>query len=232
MTNKIKIYKSHERNMPIPHTPYVPQYQINGIDPKLHKSALIPENVKKENKPPEVNPRKPKPSLQQPYAEPSPSPVGRGKAPLPNVGNNVEHLWSTSGMDGDIVDDVGNVVIDSNQPLIDNNDEVTPQAYLLPDSGSEWYEAQDNELASDTLPVVNDDASEVDLVSIVRDLEEGAYLLLVSGVPICSAPHQEIEEQAKAMFFGEHEICKGKPIPDDDIVIIKRVPIKIGLFID
>lgn len=240
--DKIKTYKNHERNKPIPHTPYVPQYQIKGVDPKPVKSAMVPEDVKVATKPQQLNPRLPKPPLRQPYADPSPSPVGRGKAPLPNVGNNIEHLWTTSGVDEGTVNDMGDLEIDEDHPLVDNNDVVADLAYKLPPTSlqSEWYESSsDDDTADDNLTIpsneeteTSNDASEVDLVSIVRDLEEDDYLLLASGIPICSGPHQEIEEQAKAMFFGEHEVCNGKPISDSDIIIIKRVSIKVGLFIE
>jgi hypothetical protein len=51
-------------------------------------------------------------------------------------------------------------------------------------------------------------------------------------VPLCSGPKEEIEDQARALVFGEHEMCDGNPVPVDDIVILKRVKVKVGLFLE
>ena len=59
---------------------------------------------------PKDNPRAKRPLIRpQPYAEAVPSPVGRGRGLLPNVGNNLEQTWS--GVDGEIVDDLQLILI-------------------------------------------------------------------------------------------------------------------------
>lgn len=243
--DKIKTYKNPHRNEAAEYKPYVPQYQVWGVEPGEYKSSIVPENTPVVQKPQESNPRAPRPSLRQPYAAAIPSPVGRGRGPIPNVGNNVEHTWS--GVDGEIIDDLsGNV--DPNHPMIDNNDYVSPAALGLPTTREELpaldevkeptrtrftREEVDQAFDRGFHQEVNASlSSEEDLFLIVRDLAEGSYLLIVGGVPLCSGPKEDIEDQAKALVFGEHEMCDGNPIPDDDIVIIKRVPIKIGLFLE
>jgi hypothetical protein len=63
-------------------------------------------------------------------------------------------------------------------------------------------------------------------------LQEDDYLLLVDGTAICSGPMDEVQEQARGLVFGEHPLCDGEPIPVDDIVVIKRVKLKVGLFLE
>jgi hypothetical protein len=231
--DKIKTYKSSDRGSPEqPAKPYIPQYQIWGKEPGEFRSAVVPENTKVATpKASDDNPRARKAAIRQPYAEAAPSPVGRGKGPIPNVGNNVEHTWSS--VDGDIVDDLSDdLVIDPDHPMIDNNDYVSQLPMGLPEELPMLDEVRNPPPKQFVVAKTTTTTSEDDLFPIVSDLEEGAYLLIVSGVPVCSGPVEEIQEQARALVFGEHEMCDGNPIPDDDIVIIKRVPIKIGLFLE
>lgn len=249
---KIKTYKNPGRKSAVSeasnYKPYVPQYELLEIEPLEYKSAILPDTVRVV-KPliqtmPVDNPRTRKVTIRQPYAEVAPSPVGRGRGPIPNVGNNVEHTWSS--VDGEIIDDLsGEQQLDLNHPMVDNNDFVSSAALGLQEELPMLDEVQNptpkhfvqtspsldpgtsKQMVS--MPQPNGDE---DLFFIVGDLEPGAYLLIVSGVPVCSGPKEEIEDQAKALIFGEHEICDGNPIPDDDIIIIKRVPIKIGLFLE
>lgn len=233
---KIKTYKNIARNATSDYKPYVPQYQVLGVEPGEYKSAVLPDNTKVADKPQEDNPRQRKAIMRQPYAESTPSPVGRGKGPIPNVGNNMEHMWSS--VDGEIIDDLSNGdQLDSNHAMIDNNYFVSSAALgfnseeLSVEAEQLQVEQPFNKGFSES-QIVSSPSSEDDLFPIVRDLEEGSYLLIVNGVPVCSGPKEEIEEQAKSFIFGEHEMCGGAPIPDSDLVIVKRIPIKIGLFIE
>jgi hypothetical protein len=222
---RVKTYRNHKRQISEKYTPYVPQYQVWGVEPNEYKSAVVSKNQQvKTTTPKEAIQRVRKVGVRQPYAESVPSPLGRGNGPIPNVGNNVEHTWSS--VDGEIVDDLSGP-IDPNHPMVDNNDVVSNDALGVSKKLSMLNEPQNPQQLTPHMPSV-----EEDLFPVVRDLEEGAYLLIVSGVPICSGPKEEIEEQARALIFGEHELSDGNPIPDDDIVIIKRVPIKIGLFLE
>jgi hypothetical protein len=275
--DKVKLYKNKERGQET-HTPYVPQYQVLGVEPGQYKSAVVPLETPVAQTSTE-NPRAKRAPLRQPYSGVVDSPVGVGKGPIPNVGNNVEHTWSS--VDGEIVDDLSGESMDPDQPMIDNNQYVTDRSLGLGTSQAnlnlslpkEYVSAmttgihgggklptladivngqppttiayQGQYRSAEVLPVLDEvrnpppkqfvdptPSTEEDLFPIVRDLEEGAYLLIVNGVPLCSGPKEEIEEQAKALVFGEHEMCDGNPVPDDDIIIIKRVPIKIGLFLE
>src|ERR1035441_7845992 len=123
-STKVKVYKNPERNRPADFKPYVPQYQFRGLEPEEYHSPLSPGYASKFAKPqplPKDNPRAPKLAVRrQPYAEPTPSPIGRGRGLLPNVGNNLEQTWS--GVDGEIIDDLTEP-LDPEQEMIDNRSE-------------------------------------------------------------------------------------------------------------
>lgn len=231
---KIKIYKNKERSKTEVRTAYVPQYQIMGVEPEEvsggvasslagHVSIQSPQTQTNDN------PRTRRVGIRQPYAAPSPSPVGGSRGPVPNVGNNMEHMWSS--VNGDIIDDLSDVELD--HPMIDNNDFVSNEALGLPTEKEEL--PQLNEVTHPSKKVFQssiEEHEENDGASVIANLSEGDYLLIVSGVPVCSGPSSEVQEQARMLVFGDHELCDGNPIPVDDIVVIKRIPIKIGLFLD
>lgn len=219
--SKIKLYKNSERAKTEVYKPYVPQYQQMGLEPEEFKSPTLtaPVMVAASNV---DNPRVRKVGLRQPYAEVSQSPIGRGRGPIPNVGNNMEQTWSS--IDGDIVDDLDQNINSSS--YIDNNDYVTETAL-----GQSTNINKNKQHVPPAKPINTSKASE-DLESIVQDLSEGAYLLIVNGVAICSGPLEEIQEQARAIVFGEHELCDGSPIPADHLLILKRISIKMGLFLE
>lgn len=231
---KIKIYRNPARKAGEAHKPYIPQYQLMGVSPEEHKSTLTPEyNMGKAPvpKPSSVNPRLSRPVLQQPYAEAVSSPIGRGRGFIPNVGNNMEQTWSS--VDGEITDDISE--IDPNHPMIDNNEFVSEFALgesemplnLSPEltesvakSDQTSYNDKQNALKNEYLNI------------LVHQLDEEEYLLLVEGEPVCSGPADFIQEQTRDVVFGEHELCNGNPISINDIILLKRVKIKVGVFLE
>lgn len=239
---KIKVYKNPEREAKENYKPYVPQYQLRGMEPEEHKSSTTTViGIRPKTDLPSDNPRAPKPPIRQPYAEAVSSPVGRGRGPVPNVGNNMEHTWSS--VNEEIVDDLtGNSALDPDHEMIDNNEFVTAQALGLKEElpmldeiahPSQKIFNPKTFLSQDELNrVMKTQESQDDLFSIVQDLEENAYLLIVNGVAVCSGPFEEIQDQARALVFGEHELCDGNPIPAEDLVILKRAAIKVGLFLE
>jgi hypothetical protein len=151
----------------------------------------------KANPLPLTNPRNTRAPVRQPYAHILPSPIK--KDPVPNVGNNMEHSWSS--VDGEIIDDLS---IDANHPMIDNNDFV--------DDGSQLT----SESLPDALPHVN----------------ENDYVLLIEDTVIASGSLEEIQECTKDLIFGDHPLCAGNPVPEEKLVVFKRVKIKIGVFLE
>jgi len=235
--SKVKLYKNPDRSKPEMRKAYTPQYQVMGIDPEEFKSAVAPTThaaVVLQTTPTADNPRTRMPGMRQPYAETVDSPIGRGRGPVPNVGNNMEHTWSS--VDGEIVDDLSEEV-DGSHPMVDNNEFVSAAALGVSEESREKLPTLDEvrnpprkKFVSQPEPPVALDAD--DLIPILHNLTEGDYLLLVDGVAVCSGPAADIQEQARLLVFGEHEMCGDNPIPVDDIVVIKRVPIKVGLFLE
>lgn len=232
---KVKLIKNPERDKPAPYKPYVPQYQVHGVEPTEYQSAVVPGGTKiaRPSALPSDNPRARRAPLRQPYAEVTTSPIGRG--PVPNVGNNMEHTWSS--VDGEIVDDLSGQDIDPNQQMIDNNDYVSDAAFGFQNGPTAadirpGHHAYPPSALEQEVQAVRQPADSEDLLPVLTALDDDAYLLIVSGVPVCSGPKEEIEDQARALVFGEHEMCDGNEIPVDDIIILKRVKVKVGLFLE
>jgi len=236
----VKIYKNRDRkNVSSDYKPYVPQYQIEGKDPHKHNSAVVPFNSKVA-RPSPVNPREKRPPFRQPYAVATPSPVGRG--PVPNVGNNMEHTWSS--VDGEVVDDLSGEIASPDEPMIDNNDFVSEEAMgyqsgITAGDIPSQFKPQNVQIEeggyeeNEMMPQRHEFDSEAgDLFTIVSDLEDESFLLIVAGTPLCSGPKVEVEEQARALVFGDHELCDGNEVPIDDIIILKRVKVKVGLYLE
>lgn len=234
---KIKLIRNPDRNKPAPYKPYVPQYQVHGKDPQEYHGAVVPGmQMAGPTKLPPDNPRSRRAPVRQPYAEVAvTSPIGRGRGPVPNVGNNMEHTWSS--VDGELVDDLSGTEIDPNQQMIDNNDFVTDTALGFQNGPTAAdirpnYEVFPPRALEQEVSAIHKPADPDDLLPVLTDLEDEAYLLIVSGTPVCSGPKEEIEELTNALVCGEHEMCAGEPIPVDDIIILKRVKMKIGLFLE
>ncbi len=232
---KVKLIKNPDRNKPSAYKPYVPQYQVHGVEPQeYHGGAVVPgQQMARPTALPTDNPRARRAPVRQPYAEVSPSPVGRG--PVPNVGNNMEHTWSS--VDGEIIDDLTGHDLDQNQQMIDNNDYVTDTAFGFQNGPTASdirpnYQAFPPRAIEQEIEASHQPADPDDLLPVLVGLDDDSYLLIVAGVPLCSGPKDEIEDQARALFYGEHELSDGNPVPIDDIIILKRVKVKVGLFLE
>ena len=241
---KVKTYKNPARDEKENYKPYVPQYQIKGIEPAEHKiPSIVMSGLSKADPLPLDNPRAPRSAVRQPYAEAVLSPaVGRGRGPVPNVGNNMEHTWSS--VNEEIVDDLnGNSALDPEHEMIDNNDYVTSSALGLPPEElpvldeiahptQKIFSTKTHLHQNDLQQFIKNEESSNDLLSVIDELEAGTYLLIANGVSVCSGPCEEIQDQARALVFGEHELCDGSPIPVEDLIIVKKALVKVGLFLE
>src|ERR1700693_3278074 len=114
-----KIYRHPDRGAVDTYTPYVPQYQVEGIEPPQFRGAIIPAGtqIAKPEPLPIDNPRR----RRAPFATTIPSPIEPSRGPVPNVGNNMEHSWSSVDgqiVDGQIVDDLTGETVDGDQLMI------------------------------------------------------------------------------------------------------------------
>lgn len=199
------VIKNPARNIPDKKQNYIPQYQVLGIEPTEYVSPPLPKNILISKGAPE-NPRLPRAAVRQPYAEIAPSPLG--KDPLPNIGNNVEHTWSS--VDGEIIDDISELDgLDPEAAMIDNNDFVSGYIESSRESVSDFSQLMDG----------------------MRNIEDHECVVFVKGIWAYSGPQNVIEEAVQAMIFGDDEICEGKPIPVEDILVLHKLPIKVGVFL-
>lgn len=201
---KENFVKNPARNVPDKVGQYVPQYRLMGIEPTEHMSAPTP-NAIVISKGSTENPRLPRSAVRQPYAETT----STGKDLLPNIGNNVEHVWSS--VDGEIIDDISEE-LDPTAELIDNNEFVAP---ILENP------QEQNETEGEFPQFAN----------MMQAVDDGEYLLLVKGVAINKGSIIEIEPIVQGLLFGTHEICEGEPFTVEDVLVIRKIPIKVGIFL-
>lgn len=235
-TGKVKLYKNKDRDRAVEVKPYVPQYQIRGVVPEefVGKTEVDPSMVFKQEPLPLDNPRATRPLVRQPYAEAVPSPIGRGRGLLPNVGNNMERTWS--GVDAEVIDDVG---LDPNHQMIDNNDFVSSAAlgiqedadpnFTFPVADDTEEKFLTEERSNDALQI---SLEEEQLFKTIYTLDEDEYLVLVDGVSVCTGDINIVQQQTRDLVFGNHQAYNGSSVPIDDIVVLKRVKIKVGLFLE
>lgn len=223
-------YKNPARNndSDIVRKPYVPQYRQMNIVPEKVAGATLPSNVLiARGGSSDDNPRNRKMSISQPYADVSKSSIGNSQ--IPNVGNNMEQTWSY--IDGDIVDDISGEIVgalDSNTPMIDNNDFITLPGEPVSAIGAKPQDEQskafmtENDLMKE---VINEDNN-------FSALKDDSYILIASGTVVSVSDKQSIQDEACALIFGEHPLCDGQAISAEDVVVLKKVKIKIGLFLE
>ena len=206
--DNIKIYKNPLRDEVDVVVPYTPHYKLKNISVENGNSMAL-GFVKN------LNPNKSleRVAVKQPYAEASEiSESISTTVMVPNVGNSMEHTWSS--VDDYILDDLsnGSISLDPNQAMIDNNDYLN---YL-----------KDDEIKND------ENISSTSLIKVIEQIEEDSYLLLLYNEPIYSGTLKNIEEHARTLIFGDHELNISKSITIDDIMVIKKVRIKVGLFLE
>lgn len=194
--DRVKIYKNPAREVEDEHKPYVPQYQMLGKHPG-EIGMLIANQL------PLDNPRASKPVIRQSFDLKS-----QNNNELPNVGNNMENIWSS--IDGEFDD----YELDPSHPIIDNN-EVVDLGYQDKVKFSESVEQNNN-----------------DLLMTLESLKENDYLLLVNGVPVCTGCLEKVQKEASDLLFGDHTLCDGKAVPIEDIIVLKKSQIKVGLFLE
>jgi hypothetical protein len=201
-----KVIKNPARNQQENYSAYEAQYKKLGIEPiSGHTSTVYPTNQPITiAKPSADNPRLPRPSIRQPYAEIPQSEIDIGA--LPNVGNSYEQIWSSVG--GEITDDL--TKLDPSK-FIDNNDYLT-----------------DQELGIKTSNAVDKKT----LFNILNELSDNDFLVIVNGVPLCSGSSNYIEEQTRLLVFGEHPDYPNQSFSLENLIVVKRNKIKIGVFLD
>lgn len=227
---KIKLYRNALRktdNGNVVRHPYLPQYKALGLTPENCEMKSLPETVLVSKMiTPDDNPRTRRVSIRQPYAEAVETTASTlGNSPIPNVGNSMEQSWSY--IDNEMIDDLSGEVIgtlDENAQMIDNNDSVSiPNSPIIE---SPIIEAEKGFMTE------NDLKQELNNTNDLSSLEDNSYILIVNDNIISIGSMEHIQDQANLLIFGEHDLCDGTPIPAEDIIILKKIKIKIGLFLE
>lgn len=136
-------------------------------------------------------------------------PIGAG--PVPNVGNNIEHTWA--GVDSDVVDDIGLDELDESTPMIDNNDYI--------DIGE-----------PPPVPEYEEDMSAYHSMNALIDTKNlSEYSLLIFGEFYSSGTLEEIQKEVTDILYNQHVLSKHASITIDDLTVLKKMPIKFGIFI-
>jgi hypothetical protein len=123
-----------------------------------------------------------------------------------------------SSVDGVIFDDDGNEIKVEQGQVIDNND------YVFPPSPVSNKPRQQN-------PQEQSNMATEEQQSVQGSPKVGDYILMVSGKIIDTGSLELIEATARSILYGENESFH-QEVKVDDIVVLKRVGINVGIFID
>lgn len=226
-----KIIKNINRSAPEEFVKPTPFYESEGIEPYQHKQINFPGQTIFAIKGNEDNPRLPRVTMQVPYAEPANKKIGTGY--FPNVGNNIEQTWS--GISEDVIDDLDG--IDPNHEMIDNNDFVSPLNQVESKFFAPIIEEDIVENTNDVIEEIDLSGAKIvskeynNLLENILTLKNEEYLLMINDVVICSGDLEEVQSQADSLVFGEHPSFPD-PIPVEQLVILKRIKVKVGLFLE
>lgn len=120
--------------------------------------------------------------------------------------NNIMPNVGAMAWNGEIEDDIG---LDEQTQLIDNNDYYTAAA----------------------LENINPEIEQQAPISNDVDLQEDEYLLMVNGEIISTGALNPIQREVKDLVFGDHALFQ-EQIPLENIMVLKRIKIKMGVFLD
>ena len=213
---KPKYFSNPLRKVEKPYTPYVPHYQMKGIQPAEVGGAQI--DTKSNPTPNRVNiitampgPQRTTPTIVSrnvPYASLTQSNFGSspGFIPLPNNGNNIEQTWN-----GDLVEE--SVQLSDADEIVDNNEFIDIESLQIPSK----FDDQANEN-----PSLENESGEM-VISI------GEFVLLVDGNVMIVGSQEEVQEAVQAILFGEFPGVGQKNM--DDLIVLRRVEVKAGVFI-
>ncbi len=96
-----------------------------------------------------------------------------------------------------------------------------------------WMGFESDEALDPTTKIVdNNELGSTNLYSVIGDLAEDNYLLLVRDMLVASGDMAEVERQTRQLVFGEHPLFLQESISLDYISVVKKVKIKIGLFLE
>lgn len=130
---------------------------------------------------------------------------------VPNVGNNIEHTWA--GVDGEIID---YAEIDMDHEMIDNNDYVT-----VPNDHVTVPDELKNFLSKEELDKLTNSCFNF------SSLDEDTYILLIDNNVVLTGDLDVVQNEIRKLLMPK----EGLPI-SGDITVLKKVKVKIGIFLE
>lgn len=201
-------------------TKYIPEYERLGIKPvsaEFPKRNLDTSNFQESESfitkyPNQDNPRTRNLDTTITNKEPL---IGIGKSKALNIGNN---------MDGSFIqDDIG-----LDNTYIDNNDQYSESAFSS-ELNNEFYD--DISLNKKTNKEQLNSQENIKSNKSLFDFE-GKYVVILYNKIIANGNLKEVESIVKELVFEEHPLSSKYEINIDDIIVLKRVNIKVGVFIE
>jgi hypothetical protein len=212
--SKVKFYSNPQRNSVSKPERYVPHYQAQGINPAYMRGIPAGSNVVVAGGQPVINPNDNPRTRPEPMALPYATDGSyesdyefydqtHAGVQIPNVGN-VDNSWNyESEASGNIIDDIN---IDVDDSSYDEN------VYL--ESGAQNSQAHLEDQSSIHA------ASKYDYVLIFED-----SILKVGDL-------NSMDPIIHSLLDGTHDLSRDKKVSVDDIILLKRVKIKFGLFFE
>jgi hypothetical protein len=153
------------------------------------------------------NPTRLIPRPQVPY---EPEYVRLNREPIMRDNNvKLQQEASFSSVDNISFNESGDEVIVGAGHIIDNNDFVD---YVAEKKTSKYRKETTQTI--NTTPAIN------------------SYILMVFGKMILTGSLNEIEDKVKAIIYGEDNSFDGLSVSVDNIVVLKRMNIKVGIFVE
>lgn len=146
-------------------------------------------------------------------------PIIMERKTVPFVKSSKNDAKDFASVNGAIFDDNGNEIKVEPGQVIDNNDYVFPPTQTPNRPAQQQVERQTVEEQSDLSDKQNGTP------------KVGEYILMVSGKIVHTGSLGIIESAARAILYGESESFQ-EEVNVDDIVVLKRVGISVGIFID
>ncbi len=102
---------------------------------------------------------------------------------------------------------------------------------------SDWYDGNSEEDLDPNQPMIDNneyhtnEALNISTLNSLNNVLEDDYLLLVDGDIIDHNSLDIIESQVSDLIFGEHKLFPNKKLTLENILVFKRVKIKVGVFL-
>lgn len=113
--------------------------------------------------------------------------------------------------------------------LFDRDTDSGQFKYLIKDS--EVYVPEEYLNNKKSVPQAKE-SLETDLSSVVAGSSIGDYIVLVDEEPLARGSKDDVEGICNELIFGRSLLFENEPVDENRISIIKKIAIKVGLFIE